>query len=390
MASKYTDMIAKLKARNEASQKMFAAQNAWGNTIAWTPNIKKKQPTQEEINNSFKATNSFYEWLDPASQNQVTAANNSYDAFFQPNQALNSMLDQYLPWMSQELANANWLNLDVFKDVERQFNLQRENVLNQYWPEWDMTNRIKNFYGWVYDTVNNWFADAQWALNQARDLNTSVYQGNVSNLDTAAEASWASWAQLAASKRVADENLAKDQLANAQATWDLGIKKLETELGLRQQEMQDYNNLYQNLNTYLDQYIQNYWNSRDKYLVNNFNNLLNVKSQLQQYLKQLELQNKALATDLASWQVAAWQPVTATNPYIAPLTPKWPTYETWVTKPYDNQTNSWVSQGWYVYPWNKPDILLNKNINPYKISEVKNPYSPKLPTNALANIIPRR
>jgi len=47
--------------------------------------------------NSFSATNNFYESLDPASLNQVKAANNSYDAYFQPNQQLNALLDQYMP-----------------------------------------------------------------------------------------------------------------------------------------------------------------------------------------------------------------------------------------------------------------------------------------------------
>lgn len=379
MASKYTDLISKLAARNAADQKKFA--DSQNSSFIWTPkkksgNNKWDQWSQKD---SFSATNSFYEGLDPASLNQVKAANNSYDKFFQENQALNSLLDQYMPWMSQDINNSNQLNLDVFKDIERQFNLQRENVLRQYWPEWDMSKRIKDFYWSAYWNIDNAYWDAMWALDKASQENTAIYQGNVQNLDTAADVSWASSAQLAASKAKADRELSANQLANAQAQWDLWLKRLESEFALKQQEMQDYNNLYQQLNSYLESYIQNFWNTRDKYLINNFNNLLNIKSQLQQYLKWLELQNKALATDIASWQAASWQAVTAVNPTInnsvyKQTRPQTSTYETWVTIPYNQNINSGVSN-WYVYPWTKPNIPLNKNVIPFNPLEIKNPYS---------------
>ncbi len=399
MASKYTDLVSKLAARNAGDAKKFDAMKNLSQVPSQAIPAPQTQfalwnPQMKDQANSFSATNNFYESLDPASLNQVKAANNSYDAYFQPNQQLNALLDQYMPWMSQELNNSNWLNLDTFKDVERQLNLQRENVLRQYWPNGEMQNKIKNFYTGMQPQLDSAYWQAQWALDQARDLNTSVYQGNVANMDTTADVSWASMAQVNASKAKADQDLAWNQLANAQASWDLQIKKYQEEFNLGQQEFTDYNNLYQNLNAYLDQYIQNYWNTRDKYLINNFNNLLNVKNELWKYLDQRITQQKALATDLATAQATSWQPVTATNPVVntwayKTIAPQTRTYETSVATPYDNQVNSWASN-WFVYPWVKPDILLNKNVSPYKISEVKNPYSPKKPVNALANMITRR
>jgi len=54
------------------------------------------------------------------------------------------------------------------------------------------------------------------------------------------------------------------------------------------------------LSTYMQDYITKYGTSKDKYVIDNFNNLVNLQSSLAIQIKNLEAQNKALAADAAN------------------------------------------------------------------------------------------
>jgi len=69
-------------------------------------------------------------------------------------------------------------------------------------------------------------------------------------------------------------------------------------MNLKQKEIENYDNIYKNLNAYIDNFVKSYWNSQDKYVRDTYNQLLNYKTQIWQWylnslvwLEQAKMQN---------------------------------------------------------------------------------------------------
>jgi hypothetical protein len=53
-------------------------------------------------------------------------------------------------------------------------------------------------------------------------------------------------------------------------------------INLKQKEIENYDNIYKNLNTYIDNYIKTYGNSKDKYVRDTYNQLLQYRTGIEQ------------------------------------------------------------------------------------------------------------
>jgi len=196
--------------------------------------------------------NSIYtNYLDQFKDNQATSnllktAYNDYGAFSQwannINQFYNNLYNETDPYYNTFAKINQWLD----SDITNQLRWQLATAYGQYGPEWEQTRRVAEYY-----------ADA--ANNIAQQNAAAVWQANVD-----ATASWA--------------NTGAVRQATAKAELDANTNYIN----LKQKEIENYDNIYKNLNTYIDNYIKTYGNSKDKYVRDTYNQLLQYKQGIEQ------------------------------------------------------------------------------------------------------------
>ena len=219
----------------------------------------------------------------PVMSNALKEQYNWYDQFSNTARNISNIYDNFYnttdPYYNNFSRINQWLNQDIVGKLQSWL----DTAYKQYWPKWEQTQRVANYYA---DLANN--IAAQNAA-QLWDIRAS------------AVASWANaWAiRNATNKQLLDSNT---QYMN-----------------LKQKEIENYDNIYKNLNAYIDNFISKYGNSQDKYVRDTYNQLLNYKTQIGQwYLNALTwLEQAKMQYNLSRW--GSW--------VVSPWT--WSTWNTW-------------------------------------------------------------
>lgn len=228
-------------------------------------------------------------WDNTGVSNWLKTLLNSYDNTSNTWKFLSNLYSTFNNSLSPEYDKFSYLNSNMDKDVVSKLQEQLSTAYRQYWEQWEQTKRIWNFY-----------------IDAAKNL-ADQNAANMWAVDAEAKASWASaWAVRAAKN-------AQAQQSNAQF------------IALKQQELADYDGIYKSLNSYIDNFISKYKDTRDVYVRDTANQLLNYKTQLwQAYLNTaselrqaeaaLAAQNIANSWNITkSWGVTGGKSTTDTN-----------------------------------------------------------------------------
>lgn len=185
--------------------------------------------------------------------NQLTNQYNWYSAFDTAAKNIGWLYGAFYKTTDPYYENFNRINQWIDQDVVGKLKDQLNTAYSQYWPQGDQTKRVASYYDNMLKNV---------AAQNAVNLGTIAAQS---------AASWANtWAQRAATSR-----------ANLDANTQF--------MQLKQKEIENYDNIYKNLNSYIDNFVNKYTGSKDKYVRDTYNQLLNYKTQLQQaYLNSLQ------------------------------------------------------------------------------------------------------
>lgn len=270
--AKWMDWNTLLNAFNVAFDSVPWLTNEVVSPAVWNKNMVNLPSTdkyfEDMINNA----------KDPEAAANMAWLRNDYTWFFQRNEEIASQIEKWFPWLDEmitqwgQLTNTVWNEFLDKLQTERDMFLQRNQELKQ---------RVEDTYKTSADRINNIYAQ-EWA-----------------RVAWAAAASWMSgWPEMAARARI-----------NAQV--------FEEQDKLAKEELEQYKWLANNVDAYMQWYVQTYWQSRDKYVIDNYNNMLNLKSSLLMNIKNLEMQDKDLAARSAEnnalanaigWKASWWTP----------------------------------------------------------------------------------
>lgn len=359
------ETLAALKKRNEANAKTYETQNK-ANAMQFTPKqqqmIADKWYTQQSLLNKVvdvwqqkwldwkKVLNQFNvatQWtnipksIDPTAEwNQIKVMENDRKWFVEPDDQLTDMINKTFPNLGDQLNKWYQTTFGVWTEIEKMLKDDLMNFQWAYWPDWVERKRL-----------DEEIARQQQALWEEKQLLNVQYWLANSGIDANAAESWASGWQVAASKAAANK-----QALLQQAEYNDRLAKFGTDKLNQYQSMQD------KLNTYMQTYIQNYGNSKDKYVIDNFNNLVNLQQNLAVQIKNLEAQNLARAADAANTAAIAnamWGKSTSANvptwPWAVDNVPAW--YYDWLT-PWGSQTPNWSGIVWQTISPTNNDVWI--------------------------------
>ena len=273
------------------------ALNNAGNISRWVVISPQIATVQQPVVQPIPDVNSIYNnYLDLYKNNQPTSnllktAYNDYGAFSKGanniNQFYNNLYNETDPYFNTYAK----INQGLDADITNQLKGQLATAYWQYWPEGEQTRRVADYY-------------AQAADNIAAQNASNIGQVNVNAIT--------SWANTGAVR---------------QATSKAELDANTNFINLKQKEIENYDNIYKNLNTYIDNYIKTYGNSKDKYVRDTYNQLLQYKQGIEQAKAnslislewsrlQKQLQDEAKAKSLASrWVWLTPEQVAKINAY---------------------------------------------------------------------------
>lgn len=254
-------------------------------------NIDQAQPLIP-LNQLFQQQADVTRKTNPTLANQFQALSNDYnDNFLQTGNVITWLYNDYNNLLTNEAQTLQWVNQWVWNDIISRLNEAQNIVVWQYWPQWKLTNTINDYYNWLY-----WFLNQQWADQIQAIANEWIRR-------------WSSiWAIRAAQ---ASQNKSS----------------LDNYLKAKNQEIGNLDNLYKTYNSYIQWFLNTYWATKDKYLVDIYRQLFNARNQVwqqllwqQQNLLSARLQdqlNKKAQADAFARQLAltkAATPTTAATP----------------------------------------------------------------------------
>lgn len=261
-------------------------------------------------------------WAESVNANKMLE--NDRTGFVAPDDALTNMINTTFPNLWTQLNKWYETTFGVWQEIEWMLKDELARYQSAYWPNWTMRKML-----------DEEIASQQQRLAWEKELMNVQYWLTNAGIDTNAMESWASSWQVAASKAAANK-----QSLLQQAEYNDRLAKFGTDKLNQYQAMED------KLSTYMQDYITKYWNSKDKYVIDNFNNLVNLQSNLAIQIKNLEAQNKALAADAANTAAIAnamWGKATSANvptwPNAIDKLPAW--YYDWLT-PWWGQVAAWT------------------------------------------------
>ncbi len=249
-------------------------------------------------------------WAESVNANKMLE--NDRTGFVAPDDALTNMINTTFPNLWTQLNKWYETTFGVWQEIEWMLKDELARYQSAYWPNWTMRKML-----------DEEIASQQQRLGQEKELMNVQYWLTNAGIDTNAIESWASSWQVAASKAAANK-----QSLLQQAEYNDRLAKFGTD------KLKSYQDMEDKLSTYIQDYITKFWNTKDKYVIDNFNNLVNLQSSLAIQIKNLEAQNKALAADAANTAAIAnamWGKATSTWNMPAVDWVTWPTYNwnTW-------------------------------------------------------------
>lgn len=215
-------------------------------------------------------------WAESVNANKMLE--NDRTGFVAPDDALTNMINTTFPNLWTQLNKWYETTFGVWQEIEWMLKDELARYQSAYWPNWTMRKML-----------DEEIASQQQRLGQEKELMNVQYWLTNAGIDTNAIESWASSWQVAASKAAANK-----QSLLQQAEYNDRLAKFGTD------KLKSYQDMEDKLSTYIQDYITKFWNTKDKYVIDNFNNLVNLQSSLAIQIKNLEAQNKALAADAAN------------------------------------------------------------------------------------------
>lgn len=238
------------------------------------PDPTKPVVKKEETMDSLPATSEYFDDMIKSSKDPEATANlvwlkNDYTSFFQRNEEVAKKIDQYFPWLYDMMLQSGQLTNEVGKEMFNKLNVEREMFLQR---NNELRKKIEDTYKWNANLISNLY----WQ-------------------EKARAASWAaatglSWSDFASRARI-------------------NADMLKAQSDLAKEELEQYKTLASTVDEYMKWYYENYKNSTDQYVIDNYNNLLNMQSGLLSNIKNLEISERSLwassaeASNLAN---AAW------------------------------------------------------------------------------------
>lgn len=231
--------------------------------------------------NQFSQTN-------PEVANRFKEYQNGYNQFGESQRNLQTLYGNFQQNMNPEYENFARLNQWLNQDITGLLQNQLQTAYNQYWPQWAQTKRVEDYYANIANVL---------AQQNAVDLG---------NVNASARSAWASvWA-----------------VSNAQKMRQLDMNKQL--IDLKSKEIQDYWQIYNALNQYLDNFVTKYGNSQDKYIRGTREQLLNYKQNLESNLlssytalEQARLQQVLQQQARATVWSGVWSVQDQINKYLA-------------------------------------------------------------------------
>lgn len=257
-----------------------------------------------------------YEATNPETANLLKWLYNWYDAFSNNAKNITSIYDNFYnqvdPYYNNFARINQWLNKDIVGKLQEGLNT----AYSQYWPQGSLTKMVGDYYTNLADNIAAQNAASIW------------------NIQAQAMASWAN--QWAVRNAVNKANLD----ANTQY------------LNMKQKEIENYDNIYKNLNAYLDNFTSKYWNSQDKYVRDTYNQLVNYRTQIWNAYKDslVWLEQSRLQYGLTPRGTWAWSGITPWGTWEQTKLPK---YRWMATLPNDNILIMW--RDWSQFQVTRPE-----------------------------------
>lgn len=248
---------------------------------------KEQKPPMPDVNSMYQNYISQFNQSSPAASNLLKEQYNWYDAFSNSAKNITGLYNNFYTQTDPYYTNFAKINEGLNQDVVWKLQSGLDTAYSQYWPDGDQTRRVAQYYS---DMANN------------------IAAQNAVNIGTTNAGAIASWAN-AGAVRNATSKVALD--ANTQF------------LNLKQKEIENYDNIYKNLNAYIDNFTSKYANSQDKYVRDTYNQLVNYKTQIAQaYLNSLTALDQAKLQDqLQKWMLSYQKNLMATPATAIASTP---------------------------------------------------------------------
>jgi len=244
-----------------------------------TPNSQTPIADVPTIYNDYIASLSA---TNPVATNQLKEQYNWYDAFSKSANNLTSLYNNFYETTDPYYNNFTKLNQGLKQDIVGKLNDWLQTAYSQYWPQGEQTRRVADYYAELANNIAAQNAVNLWTIN--------------------------AWAVASGANAWAVRN------ATSKANLDANTQFLS----MKQKEIENYDNIYKNLNAYIDNFVSKYGNSQDKYVRDTYNQLLNYKTQIgQSYLNTLAQVEQAKLQSALS------------NRWSAPASTA--TQQTWVT-----------------------------------------------------------
>lgn len=303
----------------------------------WNP--IEQQQTQQTFQQELLSTANQVKDTNPELYNKLLNLNNLYDSnFVGTANAIGNVYDAYNKTFNQNAQQLVDVNAKVGSDIaQRLWDLQTQ-VAQQYWPDWTLRKETDQYYKSLY-----------------QDLANQSSQTNIANQNDAIS-------------RWVDASVARNALAFNKNP------QYEKYMQAKAQEVAQLDNLYKTYNQYLQNFLQQYWNTQDKYLIDVYKNIFNAREQIWQQL--LNQQQSLLWTSLQDklWQQAearkfAYDKALTSLPYELQFAQQ-DKYANMQNQLLNNKNviASWIAWPWWVVdwvviPWLKQWDAYQKNID---------------------------
>lgn len=246
--------------------------NLWGigaNVWNWLPNSQVPfggtGPNISDLYNNYMAA---YQQTNPAVANMYQMQYNWYDDFTKASTGINQLYDGLTNSTNNLYKGFTDVNSQLDADITGKLKDTLAQAYSQYWPNGSQTKLVEDYYRNSANTL---------AAQNAVDIGEITAQSQAAGANAWASRNARAWANINANKQFAE---------------------------MKQSEIANYDNIYKALNEYKTAFDQNYANSKNLYVRDTYNQLVNAMDNInqqrtasQQSLLQSQLEQK-MADDL--------------------------------------------------------------------------------------------
>lgn len=205
-----------------------------------------QQPARPDVNSLYTNYIDQFSQTNPETANMLRTSYNDYGNFTESAGNINNLYNNMYRQTDPYYQNFARINQSLDEDIVGKLGNQLQQAYSQYGPQGDQTRRVEDYYADMAKNI---------AAQNAANLSQVSSQAAASGANTGAQRQAVSQAQLNANTQYAQ---------------------------MKQAELQNYDSIYQNLNQYIDNFVKTYANSKDKYIRDTYNQLLQYKNGIEQ------------------------------------------------------------------------------------------------------------